>query len=73
MDKKTAESIEKYKKWQLAAEAALQASENEFGEVEFKCPLCGGNSSFSREYTPNNFHLTTIRGRCDKCDLLVLN
>ena len=73
IDEKTAENIENFVKWQKAADEALQATGNKYGEVEFDCPLCGGKAHYSREYTPNFVHSVTVRGGCDKCGLHLLN
>lgn len=46
----------------------------EFGEVTFKCPICGGEAWAARYNTPGNIsHKVTVRSYCKKCGCSMMN
>ena len=72
IDNKTAEDIEKLVIFLNAAGDALNAKLDKYGEVEFDCPICGGNAYLFLEFTPDDpMRSAIVRGHCDQCSIQV--
>lgn len=58
----------------IASNNAFKKAGLKFGEVTFKCPICGGEAWAGQYKTPNNIsHKITVRAYCKKCGSSMMN
>lgn len=73
MNTKKPDSRSAINKFMKAEREAFDKINLEYGEVKFKCPICGGHAWSSREYTPYNIHEITLRCGCKDCGFIGMN
>lgn len=66
--------LDDIKKFERAENKAFEQKGIAYGEVEFECPLCGGQAWATRKHTPENpAHEVTVRGHCPGCGMTYMN
>lgn len=70
----TEDMLQNIFKFRKAAEEAFKKQGIQFGEVEFACPICGGQAKAARYNTPENpAHRVTVREFCSGCGMTAMN
>lgn len=66
------DAITKWFGWVKKAEKALAETGQEYGEVEFDCPICGAKSRYVCLRAAGSHHRSTIHVYCEGCPIRTL-